>query len=72
MPDIEDLLKSVRTFLDTYKIMTAPEKAAFEAQLEKTLSEENEKTQVLYKTLKQAAKDGIPPEEAESHPWPLV
>jgi hypothetical protein len=64
MPDIEDLLKSVRTFLDTYKIMTAPERAVFESHIEKTISESDEKTTILFQTLKQAAKDALPPDEA--------
>ena len=64
MPDPDTLNNNIEKFLDIYKILAPEAKAAFEAQLDKTIYTSNEETKILYQTLRQAAKDGLSAEEA--------
>lgn len=64
MADLNDLHRDVSNFLDVYRIMPSPTRAAFEAQLDQTIYSSDDKTKILFQTLKQAAKDTLTAEEA--------
>ncbi len=64
MPNFDDLNDQVGAFINTYKILSPEAKAAFEAQLNKSIFQSSESTQILYRVLREAAKDGLTAEEA--------
>lgn len=64
MPDFNDLNETITNFLDSYRILAPEAKAAFEAQLDKTIYCSDINTQILYQALRQAAKDGLTAAEA--------
>ncbi|HTY13719.1 MAG TPA: hypothetical protein VMD02_05990 [Candidatus Omnitrophota bacterium] len=64
MPNFDDLSDQVSAFINTYKILSPEAKAAFEAQLDKSISTSSEESKMLYQVLRQAAKDGLTAEEA--------
>lgn len=61
---IEKMHKNVTDFLEVYKYLPSEGKAQFEAQLNSYLKDKDEKTQKLFGSLLQAAKDRIGLEKA--------
>jgi hypothetical protein len=64
MVDYGRLCQDIGKFLEVYKILTPEARAAFEAQMDKIVARADEKSKALYRTLQQAAKDGLTTEEA--------
>lgn len=64
MPDFNDLNEYISKFLDSYRILAPEAKAAFEAQLDKTIYSSDKNTRILYQVLRKAAKDGLSADEA--------
>jgi hypothetical protein len=52
------LEEDIGKFLDVYKILSPPDKAVFEAQLNGAIKNEDDNTKKLYKELLAAAQDG--------------
>jgi len=61
---MHDLSGDIGKFLDVYRILIPEARAAFEAQIDKSSNNKDEKTKGLYKALLKAAKDNLEVEEA--------
>jgi hypothetical protein len=64
MADLDRLHSDISKFLDVYRILSPESRAAFEAQMDKIIDKVDLQTETLYRTLHQAAKDGLTSEEA--------
>jgi len=57
--EIDRLDKSIKRFLEVYKILSPEAKAAFEAELSSAIKNNDEKAKKLYQALLKAAKEGM-------------
>jgi len=64
MADLDRLHSDISKFLDVYRILNSEARAAFEAQMDKIIDQADPQAKILYRTLYQAAKDGLNSEEA--------
>jgi len=64
MADLNRLHSDITKFLEVYRVLNSEARAAFEAQMNKIIDQADPLAKKLYRSLHQAAKDGLDSEEA--------